>query len=314
VRFYSLEGEKGNTLTFAMRLRKIIRKENPSRVLSFLYYPNIVAYLSLYRLKIPFVLSERSNHRLYLGSSFKHRIWRVILAVAYRKAFRIVTVSEGVRRFIADDFRINPSKIEVIYNGIDFEALDRLKKEPLDDFVFKKELKYILAAGSLVKAKNYPLLIESFRILAGRHNDIRLLILGAGSLEKDLKQKVKDFKLEEKVTFLGYSENPYRYMAAATCYVLSSDWEGFPNSLLEAMYVNGHVVSTDCPTGPSEIISHGTDGLLCEPGNPVQLADAVEKMCYNEEFRQMVYTNSRQKILKFGEAKMIARYRELLTK
>ncbi|HRT90208.1 MAG TPA: glycosyltransferase [Bacteroidales bacterium] len=314
IRFYSLEGERGNTISFVRRLRTIIKKENPSRVLSFLYYPNIVAYLSLFRLKTPLVLSERSNHRLYLGSSLKHRLWKGMLAGAYRKAFRIVTVSEGVRKFIADDFRINPSKIEVIYNGIDFETLDRLKEEPVNDFGFKKELKYILAVGSLVRAKNYPLLIDCFRIIAGRHNDIRLIILGSGTLEEDLKKMVKDFKLEDFVTFMGYVENPYRFMASATCYVLSSDWEGFPNSLLEAMYVNGHVVSTDCPTGPSEIISDGTDGLLCEPGNPVQLADAIEKMCYDEEFRKKVYANSRKKILNFGEEKMIARYRELLTK
>lgn len=312
VKLFSLEGEKGNTLLFALRLRRIIRKVNPSKVLSFLYYPNIVTYLSLFGMQTPYILSERSNHRFYLGGSVRHKIWRIILAGAYRKASAVITVSEKVRDYIAEDFRIKPSKIHVIHNGIDFGFLDRLKEEPVKEFRFEKGLKYILAVGSLVKAKDYPLLIESFGIVSAGRDDLRLIILGSGVLEKELKRMAEARNLESLVSFMGYVENPYSYMAAATCYVLSSRWEGFPNTLLEALYINGHVVSTDCPTGPSEIITHGVDGLLCEPGNPVQLAEAIEKMCYDEEFRQMVYNNSRQKIVNFGEEKMIARYRELL--
>ena len=103
-------------------------------------------------------------------------------------------------------------------------------------------------------------------------------------------------------------------MAAARCYVLSSMWEGFPNSLLEAMYINGHVVSTDCPTGPSEIITDGEDGILCESGNHDDLAMALEKMCFDDDFRRKVYDNSRQTILKFDENKMVDSYRELFLK
>ena len=71
---------------------------------------------------------------------------------------------------------------------------------------------------------------------------------------------------------MGYRNNPYKYLKYASCYVLSSSREGFPNALLEAMYINGHVVSTNCPTGPSEIILNNEDGLLCEMNNPEELA------------------------------------------
>jgi glycosyltransferase involved in cell wall biosynthesis len=98
----------------------------------------------------------------------------------------------------------------------------------------------------------------------------------------------------------------------ASCYVLSSSWEGFPNSLLEAMYVNGHVVSTNCQTGPAEIISNNEDGILCEPDNPEELAAAMERMCFDEDFRIKVFDNSRKKIAKFDEKIMVQEYRKLL--
>ena len=108
--------------------------------------------------------------------------------------------------------------------------------------------------------------------------------------------------------------NPYKFMKHATCYVLSSSWEGFPNSLIEAMYLNGCVISTNCSTGPSEIITHNVDGILCEQDNPDELANAMEKMCFDEEFRRTVYENSRIKIAGFDESIMINKYRNLFLK
>jgi glycosyltransferase involved in cell wall biosynthesis len=96
--------------------------------------------------------------------------------------------------------------------------------------------------------------------------------------------------------------------------VLSSQWEGFPNSLLEAMYINGHVISTNCPTGPSEIISHNEDGILGRLNNPEDLAVAMERLCFDEEVRNYIFKNSRIKIVKFDEKIMIDKYREIFNK
>jgi glycosyltransferase involved in cell wall biosynthesis len=312
--YHCINAEKGNTLSFAVRLRRIIKMVSPDKVISFLYYPNIVLYLSLLGLNIPFILSERSNHRLYLTRSVRHIIWRWLLNKAYLKASSIITVSEESKKAIELDFRIPGNKITTIYNGLSFPLLDKLKKEPLKEFTFRKDLIYILAVGSLNRAKNYRLLLESFDLFHRKHGSTNLIILGKGELESEIRRQITDLDLSDVVHLPGYCPNPHKYLALASCYVLSSSWEGFPNSLLEAMYVNGHVVSTNCPTGPSEIISHNEDGLLCELNNPEELASAMEKMCFDEDFRKYVFENSRRKITKFDEKIMITRYREIFGK
>jgi glycosyltransferase involved in cell wall biosynthesis len=312
--YFCLDAESGNTLSFVRRLRKIIRIVSPDKVLSFLYYPNIVTYLSLTGIKIPLILSERSNHRHYLTSSFKHRVWRWLLAKAYRKATSIITVSNEGKTTIVNDFGVGTEKISTIYNGISFPVLDSLKTEPIDDFTFRKEMKYVIAVGNFSPAKNYLLLLESFRLFHSGHKNTSLIILGTGELENEIRNRIILLGLQDVIHLMGYCQNPYKYLAASTCYVLSSQWEGFPNSLLEAMYINGHVISTDCPTGPSEIISHNEDGILCRPNNPEDLAVAMERLCFDEEIRKYFFKNSRIKIAKFDEKIMIDKYREILNR
>jgi glycosyltransferase involved in cell wall biosynthesis len=314
IEYHCLNAEHGNTFSFALRLHKIIDKTSPGRILSFLYYPNIVTYLALTGLRTPFIVSERSNHRLYLTGSFKHKVWRWLLKLTYKKAESVITVSEESGKAIEMDFKVTGNKISTIYNGLSFSLLDRLKQETVTELSFDNSLKYIIAVGSFNRAKNYQLLIESFNILYAGQKSVRLIILGKGELENDIRKLIATLNLSEAVLLPGYNTNPYKFMAAATCYVLSSRWEGFPNSLLEAMYINGHVVSTNCPTGPSEIITHNVDGLLCEPDNPDTFAAAIEKMCFDDDFRKIVFENSRIKIAKFDESLMINNYRELLNR
>jgi glycosyltransferase involved in cell wall biosynthesis len=309
IEYDCINAEEGNTINFAARLRKIIIK---TKLLSFLYYQNILTYLAMLGLNTPFILSERSNHRIYLTDSLKHKLWKWLLGKSYRRAFKIVTVSEESKAAIIADFIVQREKIITIYNGLSFPLIDGLKEEPVTDLDFKKEFRYIVAVGSLSKAKNYPLLINSFSILNLKHKNTRLLILGKGEMEDQIKRIISGLNLTEEISLPGYCFNPYKYLRYGSCYVLSSSWEGFPNSLLEAMYVNGHVVSTNCQTGPAEIISNNEDGILCEPDNPEELAVAMERMCFDEDFRKKVFDNSRKKIAKFDEKIMVQEYRNLL--
>ena len=312
--YHCLNAENGNTLSFAIRLRKIIKIASPDKVLSFLYYPNIVTYLCMTGTDIPLILSERSNHRLYLTNSFKHRVWKWLLGKAYLKATSIITVSNESKTTIVSDFNVTAEKICTIYNGISFPLLDRLKAEPIDDFTFRKDTKYVIAVGNFSPAKNYLLLLESFNLFHSRYKSTSLIILGTGELENEIRNRIILLGLSDAIHLLGYCQNPYKYLAAATCYVLSSQWEGFPNSLLEAMYINGHVISTNCPTGPSEIISHNEDGILGRLNNPEDLAVAMERLCFDEEVRNYIFKNSRIKIAKFDEKIMIDKYREIFNK
>jgi GalNAc-alpha-(1->4)-GalNAc-alpha-(1->3)-diNAcBac-PP-undecaprenol alpha-1,4-N-acetyl-D-galactosaminyltransferase len=312
INYICLNAERGNTFVFAFRLRKIIKVTRPDKIFSFLYYQNILTYLALIGLKVPVILSERSNHRFYLKRSIKHAIWRYLLQRAYNYAESVITVSDESKAAIIYDFRIPGEKIFTIYNGLSFPLLDKLKEEPVTDFEFRKDVDYVIAIGSLTKAKNYPLLIRSFSILSSKYKYIRLIILGKGEMENELNEIVAHMNLNGMIHFIGYRNNPCKYLKKASCYVLSSSWEGFPNSLLEAMYINGHVISTNCPTGPSEIISNNVNGLLCALNNPEELAAAIEKMCFDKDFRNNVFENSRKTITRFDEKVMVQEYRKIL--
>jgi glycosyltransferase involved in cell wall biosynthesis len=312
VKLFSLHAEKGNTINFVIRLRKILRKEKPSAIFSFLYYPNIITSLARLGLPVYHFPSERSNHRVYLTNSIKHKIWKVMLKFSYRKAKKIIALSEVMKNFIAEDFAIPPDKISVIYNGINADELERLASQPVTDVNFSPDIKTIIAVGRHTEAKNYPLLIKAFQLLHNKQKNIQLLIVGSGELQDQTEKLVNDSKLSENIHLLGFRHNPYAYVSKADCFVLSSKWEGFPNALIEAMYINGHVVSTDCPTGPGEIITNKFDGLLCANDDAVALAEVLDEICFNVDLRKSLYLNSRITIKKFDEQLMIEKYKNLI--
>ena len=123
VSYYSISANNDNTLRFALRLRKIVKQERPEMVISFLYYPNIISFLALIGLRIKHIPSERSNHRMYMTRSLKHIIWKDMIRHAYQKSVKIITLTDRVKNFIIEDFRISERKIDVIHNGLNFNVI-----------------------------------------------------------------------------------------------------------------------------------------------------------------------------------------------
>jgi len=312
VQYYNLSSNSNDTLRFAQRLRKILKKERPEKVISFLYYPNIVSFLALIGLRIKHIPSERSNHRMYLTRSIKHIIWKDLLRHAYQNSIKIIALTERIKNFIIEDFRISEKKIAVIPNGLNFDVLNKLADDNIPGNVFDTNKKNIVAVGRFTEAKNYPLLIEAFKILHEKHPETRLHIVGSGELQERIKTLIKFKNLEESINLPGFQKNPYPYVKKADCYVMSSKWEGFPNALAEAMYVNGHVVSTDCPTGPADIIKHEHDGLLSANDDAEKLAENLERILYDNDLRNKLYDNSRISIQRFDEKNMIDKYRRII--
>lgn len=312
VRYYSISANNDNTLRFARRLRKILRQERPEKVISFLYYPNIISFLALIGLRIKHIPSERSNHRMYLTRSIKHIIWKNMLRHAYQKSIKIVALTERIKNFIIEDFRISDKKIDVIHNGLNFDVIGKLADEEIPGTIFNTHNKNIVAVGRFTEAKNYPMLIEAFNILHEKHPETRLHIIGSGELQENIREYVKHKNLEKVINLPGFQKNPYSYIKRADCYVMSSKWEGFPNALAEAMFINGHVVSTDCPTGPADIITHEHDGLLSASDDAEKLSENLERMLYDDDLRHKLYNNSRISIQRFDEKNMIDKYRKII--
>lgn len=125
------------------------------------------------------------------------------------------------------------------------------------------------------RQKDFPTLIRAFALVQGRR-PCRLLILGEGQARPRLEALIADLRLTEWVALVGYQSNPYAFLARAALFVLSSAWEGSPNVLTEAMALGIPVVSTDCPSGPAEVLEGGRFGRLVPVGNPAALATAIE--------------------------------------
>ena len=139
----------------------------------------------------------------------------------------------------------------------------------------------IITVGVLKAQKNHELLIECISELKNRK--ISLLIVGDGPRKKYLEKLVSDKGLCGHITFFGYSPTPLKIMMAADLFVLSSNYEGFPNVLMEALSIGLPVVSTDCNYGPSEILMNGRFGLLVPPGDLNQLKSAIERALAGEK-------------------------------
>lgn len=293
-----------------LRLRKTIREINPDVVLSFLWDPNIInlaANLIFKHTKV--IISERCALHLYFestfGSGIKRRIATGLTKFLYSTADHIITVSKGIKgELIA--MGLPSAKITDIQNPIDISLIDRLRTEVAD---INKP--YILFAGRLNRQKNIPVLINAFNRLKDDYN-IKLVILGRGEEEDNLKKLARTLTIEERVIFRVFTENPYKYMQDAEVFVLSSDYEGFPNVLLEAMACGVPAVSTDCQFGPREIIEDGKSGFLVPVGDSNAMAAAIRNILDKPGIKEQVITEGLRRVKSMDAETVVKRYEKLI--
>jgi glycosyltransferase involved in cell wall biosynthesis len=241
-------------------------------------HANIVAVLAgkLARVHTRIVISERCTLSIASrNSSFLRGHFLPIARLVYPHADAIVAVSEGVADDLASTLRLPRSKIQAIYNPVVTQQLWDKARETLDHPWFTDgEPPVVISVGRLTRAKDFPTLIGAFA-LVHREMPARLMILGEGEERSRLESLVSQLGLEKAASLPGFIENPHKYVANASAFVLSSRWEGLPNALIEALVLGTPVVSTDCPSGPREILGNGEFGKLVPVGNVEALAAAI---------------------------------------
>lgn len=198
-----------------------------------------------------------------------------LLTWAPRNA-RIIAVSQGVADDLVQGLGLDATQIQVVYNPVITDRLAALAAEPVDHPFFAVDgWPVILSAGRMTAQKDFPTLLRAFRRVRDQR-PARLLILGKhGRDYQALRTLIGDLGLAEDVAMPGFDANPYRYMARASVYVLSSRWEGFGNVMVEAMATGLPVVATDCPVGPAEILQGGVLGPLVPIGDADAMARAI---------------------------------------
>ncbi|MGN6495791.1 MAG: glycosyltransferase [Tsuneonella sp.] len=276
VRIVDLKAKRVAASLFA--LARFLRRHRPLALLSFQTHANLIAMAArgIARVPVRIVASERSS---FTGSQaalgLKSRLVRSLGRLLYRKADAVVVVSEAMVNEIRAAPGIIPERVVFIPNPIVSPALLRLAEEPLDHpFARPGGPPLVMAAGRLAGEKDFSTLLRAFALVR-RRMEAKLLILGEGPDRSALEALVDELKLRDDVDLPGFRANPWPYMKAASVFVLSSRYEGLPGALIQAMAVGTPVVSTDCRTGPGEILERGRWGKLVPVGDADALAAAV---------------------------------------
>jgi GalNAc-alpha-(1->4)-GalNAc-alpha-(1->3)-diNAcBac-PP-undecaprenol alpha-1,4-N-acetyl-D-galactosaminyltransferase len=249
-----------------LRLRRAVRTIRPNVVISFIEIMNVAVLLALAGTTVPVVVSERIDPREYPASSVLNRLRRWL----YPRACRVVVQTESVRAWAE---KIVPAEqVVVIPNPI---------ARPPDGAAAGKVApggRTAVAMGRLVTQKAFDLLIEAFAQCAKSHPDWSLLILGDGEERDNLAALAKRLGLAGRVSMPGRVAEPVDFLRGSDLFVMPSRYEGFPNALCEAMSVGLPVLSTDCPSGPGEIVRNGIDGVLVPTENVEALSAAMGRL------------------------------------
>lgn len=258
-----------------------LNREKPAVLISANERVNIVALLAkkIYRSKTKIIISVHINNSEAIASEGASFYKRMIISIArwtYKWADRVVAVSKGVADDVAELFSVPREKIDIIYNPIVNPTLNEKMNESVEHpWLNQDSYPVIIGMGRLIRQKDFSTLIRSLVEVKKEIPEAKLMILGEGKERKKLESEIKNLNLEKDVTMPGYVNNPYSYLKQSSIFVLSSAWEGFGNVTVEAMATGTPVVSTDCRSGPGEILENGKYGCLVPVGDYKKMAKAI---------------------------------------
>lgn len=251
----------------------------PAAVISLLNDPNISLMLTRLASSFSSRLIVTVHNTLSISVSTATSKWKRSIPDLMRClqpfADKVVAVSRGVALDLIDEVGLPASSVEVVYNPVVRPEMKDLAAEPVDHKWFNdKTCPVLVAASKLKPQKDLPMLLRAFRKVR-EQRPARLLILGEGPDRERLEQLAVELGIAEDVQFAGFVQNPFAYYHRADLFVMSSAWEGLPTSLIEALACGCPVVSTDCPSGPAEILDKGRYGRLVPVGDHQALAEGI---------------------------------------
>ena len=273
--------------------RRVFKQENPDVIVSFMSVVSIYACLCSIGLHIPVIVSERNTP----SHEVRTKLHSIVRNLSYRLAKGAIFQTKEARDYF-------PKHIRNLSTIIPNPVSDNL---PYAD---RKNIeKTIVTLGRLDTQKNHKLLIEAFFDFSKTNPDYTLKLYGKGPLENTLKLLVHKMELEDKVLFMGNQPQIHEKIRNASMYVLSSDYEGISNALMECMAMGLPCISTDCPCGGSrELIQDGINGVLVPVRDSVKLTEAMERLADDISFANFIGANSKTVRKLYSREKIIGRY------
>jgi len=259
---YIYSTSKGLTSTLKMLNADIVlaHMKTPQRILKKIYMENLF-----------FVIHSTQSQRIKQRRFFRKGLYgyRVRRLQKLFDGHKLVTVSKGVADDLIENIKVVPESLNTIYNPFNINEVVEQSNEPLS-----VDKPFIIHAGRLEQIKRQDILLRAYAKSDIQEN---LVILGGGSQLESLKQLANKLKISSKVHFLGWKENPYPYIKNAQLFVLSSEIEGLPTVLIESLILHTPVISTNCKSGPSEILIDSLKTYLCEVNNVDMLAQKIKQ-------------------------------------
>lgn len=295
-------------------LRQLLKTVPYDTVIATQSHSNIVCAIAkrLAKSQSTLILREVSTPSKNMKlTGLKKFVFNRLVNWTYCSANQVVCVSNGVLEDFKQYYNYAEDNLSTIYNPVlDSSYLQKLKA-PVQHRFFSQDHQVVLAVGRLTEAKNFGLLIRAFHELHQIHPKTRLIILGEGELRSEFKALIAELNLTDVVDLPGFDPNPYAYFKYVSLFVLSSNWEGLPGVLIQALASKVKVVSTDCPSGPREILADGKFGLLVPCEDQKALSDAMHQAIYHDyvEFDAEAF---KQHCLQFHKDTVVRQYRDLL--
>ena len=236
-----------------LKYKNFCQKNSIDISLAFMNRPSYVAVFSkLFGNKSRNIISERTTpSMMYRHKNILSKVNKFLIKNLYPKADMIITNAEGNRLDLIENFGIDNSRVITIANPFDLERIKTLSQEGIKDINFERFT--FITVGRLDEGKNHKLMIDAFSKID--YENVQLLILGEGHLKNKLEEQIKNIKLDKHIFLLEFDNNPYKYFAKSNAFVFTSNYEGFPNVLVEALACGLPVISTDCQSGPREILA-----------------------------------------------------------
>ena len=291
-----------NNLRRLKRLRQEMHASDPDVVISFIDWINVLALLSGLSLNKPVIVSIRTDPR---KSHYVGRLWSTLRRLLYPRAHAVVVQSDDVRRWTQRFVR--KEKIHTIPNPATSPAY-----RPNDATYSLRPGRTVIGVGRLHPVKGYDLLIRAFAQCAAEYPDWSLVILGEGEERGRLEALADELGIAERVSMPGRVEDPTELLCQADLFVIASRYEGFPNSLLEAMACELPVISTDCSGGPREIIRDGVDGVLVAPEDMGALAAAMGRLMSDEAERKRLASRAVEVTERFSLERVMGMWEDVL--
>lgn len=299
--------EECDSLPIMKRLilfRKTLKKLRPHVIISFL--PIIQVYMRI--ASIGLGISRIETIRLSPWDTEMMRSkFRSLWLNCFESCNALILQSNDQKPFFSEKVQKKSVVIPNPINPIYFEN----RKE-----VYDSNSHNIVAAGRLSLQKNYKMMIDAVNIVSKEYDDISLCIYGIGTLEEELRNYILELRLSDKIKLMGRSQDLYNVYKNADLYLMSSDFEGMPNALAEAMAIGVPCISTDCKTGPKDLIDDSENGYLVPCGDPEALAEKIKQVfSLSDEEQQRLGMNARKKVGEFcGEENSLNRLISLIEK